>query len=214
MPMSAQPIEHPERPHRVLVVDDDRVILLTVAETLRRAGYEVIEASSSEEALELIRKQQPDIALLDVRMPGMSGIDLSRQLRDKTEIPFLFLSAFDDRDIVKLAAENGALGYLVKPVLPQQIGPSIEAGLARAREIGELRQSASKLRQIVHSAQQASMAAGILMERNGLNRKEAGQTLRSIARDRRQKLDDVAGQFLDAAELLNTSAKGKNPKGG
>lgn len=213
-PMNSQPTEPFEHRGRVLVVDDDQVILCTVADGLRRAGYEVIEAVSGEEALKLIQEQQPDIALLDVSMPGMSGIDLSRQLREETEIPFLFLSAFDDPDIVKLAAEIGALGYLVKPVLPQQIVPTIEAGLARAQEIRELRQTGLKLRQIVRSTQQASMAAGVLMERNRVNRQEAFQMLRNYARNRRQKLDDVAGEFLDAAELLNTLTGNETPKGG
>jgi response regulator NasT len=206
--------ESAERPPRVLVVDDEQVIVYTVSDALRRAGYEVVGAASAEEALELIQDNPPDIALLDVSMPGMSGIDLSRHLRAETEVPFLFLSAFGDRDIVKLATENGALGYLVKPVLPQQIVPSIDAGLARAKEIRELRETGSKLREIVHSAQHASMAAGVLMERNRLGRQEAFQTLRNYSRSRRQKLEEVAGEILDAAELLNTVARNETPKGG
>jgi len=212
--MNTQPIERQEHKRHVLLVDDDQVILYTVADALRRAGYEVVEAASAEEALELIQDNPPNIALLDVRMPGMSGIDLSKHLQEKSEIPFLFLSAFDDRDIVRLAAETGALGYLVKPILPQQIVPSIEAGLARAEEIRELRKTASKLRQIVHSAQQTSMAAGLLMERHRLDRKDAFQNLRDHARNRRQKLDDVAVEILDAADTLNTLGRNKNPKDG
>ncbi len=212
--MNAQLTESAERPPRVLVVDDDQVILYTVSDALRRAGYEVVGAASAEEVLELIRDNPPDIALLDVSMPGMSGIDLSRHLREKTEVPFLFLSAFGDRDIVKLATENGALGYLVKPVLPQQIVPSIDAGLARAKEIRELRETESKLREIVHSAQHASMAAGVLMERNRLDRQEAFQALRSHARNQRKKLDDVAREILDSAERLNVCAKKEPPKSG
>ena len=212
--MNAQLTESAERPPRVLVVDDEQVILYTVSDALRRAGYEVVEAASAEEALELIRDNPPDIALLDVSMPGMSGIDLSRRLRAETEVPFLFLSAFGDRDIVKLATENGALGYLVKPVLPQQIVPSIDAGLARAKEIRELRETGSKLREIVHSAQHASMAAGVLMERNRLDRQEAFQALRSRARDQRKKLDDVAREILDSAERLNVCARKDPPKSG
>lgn len=212
--MNAQLTESAERPPRVLVVDDEQVILYTVSDALRRAGYEVIGASSAEQALELIQDNPPDIALLDVSMPGMSGIDLSRRLRAETEVPFLFLSAFGDRDIVKLATENGALGYLVKPVLPQQIVPSIDAGLARAKEIRELRETGSKLREIVHSAQHASMAAGVLMERNRLDRQEAFELLRSHARNQRKKLDDVAREILDSAERLNVSAKKEPPKCG
>lgn len=212
--MNAQLTESAERPPRVLVVDDEQVILYTVSDALRRAGYEVIGAASAEEALKLIQDNPPDIALLDVSMPGMSGIDLSRRLRAETEVPFLFLSAFGDRDIVKLATENGALGYLVKPVLPQQIVPSIDAGLARAKEIRELRETGSKLREIVHSAQHASMAAGILMERHRLDRQEAFQALRSHARNQRKKLDDVAREILDSVERLNVSARKDPPKSG
>jgi response regulator NasT len=207
-------LEAPEHHPRVLVVDDDQVILFTIGDALRRAGYEVTEAASAEEALKLIPEQQPDIALLDVSMPGISGIDLAQQLRAETEVPFMFLSAFDDRDIVRLAAETGALGYLVKPVLPQQIIPSIEAGLARAEEIRELRKTESKLREIVHSAQHASMAAGVLMERNRLDRLEAFQALRSHARNQRKKLGDVAGEILDSAERLNAPARKEPPKSG
>jgi response regulator NasT len=207
-------LETPEHRPRVLVVDDDQVILYTIADALRRAGYEAIEVASAEEALKLIREKQPDIAVLDVSMPGMSGIDLAQKLRTETEVPFLFLSAYDDRDIVRLAAETGALGYLVKPVLPQQIVPSIEAGLARAQEIRELRKTESKLREIVHSAQHASMAAGVLMERNRLDRLEAFQALRSHARNQRKKLDDVAGEILDSAERLNAPARKEPPKSG
>ncbi len=208
------PLESPQRQPRVLVVDDERVVLLTVADDLRRAGYEVSEAQSGEQALESIQKNRPDIALLDMRMPGMSGIELAKHLREETGIPFLFLSAFEDKDIVRLAAENGALGYLVKPVFPHQIAPAIETALARAKEIRDLRKQETKLREVLNAEQQVSMAAGVLMERHRVGRQEAFQILRNYARNRRQKLDDVAEKVLDAAELLNTLGKKEVPREG
>lgn len=210
--MNAHPTEPLQRRPRVLLVDDDQVILVTMADGLRRVGYEVTEAASGEEALESIHKNPPDIALLDVRMPGMSGIELSSHLREGTEVPFLFLSAFEDREIVKLATESGAFGYLVKPVLPQQIAPAIEAALARAAEIRELRKQETKLRTVLHTEHQVSMAAGILMERNRANRQQAFQTLRNYARNRRQKLDNVAQEVLEAAELLYSLARDESAK--
>jgi response regulator NasT len=205
--MNAQPRESPGRRGNVLLVDDDTVILFTLGDALRRAGFELLEASSAEDALVLLNEKRPDLALLDVRMPGMSGIDLARHLAEKGEVPFMFLSAFDDPDIVQLAAQNGALGYLVKPVLPQQVIPAIEAGLARASEIRSLRETGARLRQLVHAGHNASMAAGVLMERHRLNRQQAFQALRDYARDHREKLDEVAARYLDAAELLNAGPK-------
>jgi len=183
-------------------VDDDRVILTTISEGLRQEGYVVTTAASGEEALEVTKNAAPDLALLDIRMPGMSGVELAKRLSDEREIPSIFLSAFDDHDIVRLAAEQGALGYLVKPMLPQQIVPTIEAALARAEEIKALRDREQQLRDILDKRQTASIAVGVIMERAGLDRRRAFEALRRCARDRQQKLSDLAEEIVAAAELL------------
>ena len=113
----------------ILVVDDDRLILATLAKGLRQADYGVSEANSGEDALRLASAVKPDLALLDMRMPGMSGIELAQRLTSD-EIPFIFLSAYGDAEIVKQAAEHGALGYLVKPLDV----PQIKIGRASCRE--------------------------------------------------------------------------------
>src|SRR3970282_1262376 len=125
----------------ILVVDDDRLVLAALTEGLRAAGYRVTSAASGEVALGVAGRDAPELALLDVRMPGMSGIELGRKLREQGNVPFLFLSAYGDQEIVKQAAEEGALGYLVKPLDIQQIVPSIEGALARGSDIRKLRDS-------------------------------------------------------------------------
>jgi response regulator NasT len=118
-------------PSHILVVDDDRLVLAALSEGLRAAGYRVTGAASGDDALAMASRNAPDLALLDVRMPGMDGIELGRRLRELADVPFLFLSAYGDRETVGQAVEEGALGYLVKPLDIAQILPAIDAALGR-----------------------------------------------------------------------------------
>jgi response regulator NasT len=187
----------------ILVVDDDRLVLASLTRGLREAGYEVSEASNGDEAFELARGRNPDLALLDVRMPGMSGIELGRLLREHTGVPFLYLSAYGQADIVQHATEHGALGFLVKPLDVPQILPSIEAALARAADIRKLRDSEAQLNQALAGTRDISTAVGVLMERAHLDQKEAFEALRNHARAQRRKVQDVAKDVISSVETIN-----------
>ena len=186
----------------ILVVDDDRLVLAALAEGLRTAGYRVTSVASGADALGVT--DTPDLALLDVRMPGMSGIQLGRKLREQGGVPFLFLSAYGDQEIVKQATEEGALGYLVKPLDIQQIVPSIEAALARGRDIRKLRESETQLNTALTGSREISMAVGLLMMRDRLDRKQAFGLLRANARSQRRPLAELAKELLTSAENLYT----------
>jgi len=196
----------------ILVVDDDRLVLAALAEGLRIAGYRVTGVASGEDALGIT--DTPDLALLDVRMPGMSGIELGRKLREQGGVPFLFLSAYGDQEIVKQAAEEGALGYLVKPLDIQQIVPSIEAALARGNDIKKLRESEAQLSTALIGSREISMAVGLLMMRDRLNREQAFELLRSHARSQRRAVSEVAKELLNSAENLNAVSKLKGDSRG
>ena len=187
----------------ILVVDDDRLVLSTLARGLRDAGYRISQASSGEEALEIARRARPDLALLDVRLPGMGGIELGRLLHEHTEVPFLYLSAYGQADIVQDATAHGALGYLIKPLDVPQILPAIETALARASEIRKLRDAETQLNTALAGAREISMAVGVLMERNRLDNKEAFEALRKQARAQRRKVHDVAKDIVAAVETIN-----------
>ena len=195
-----------ETQRHILVVDDDRLVLAALTEGLRAAGYRVTSAASGEVALGVAARDAPDVALLDVRMPGMSGIELGRSLREQG-IPFLFLSAYGDQEIVRVAAEEGALGYLVKPLDIQQIVPSIEAALARGSDIKKLRESEAQLNTALTGSRDISMAVGLLMMRDRLDREQAFDLLRSHARSQRRAVSEVAKELLDSAENLNAVSK-------
>src|ERR1700712_1795915 len=123
----------------ILVVDDDQILLAYLGGVLRHAGYDVNAVSSAEEALREIAVREPDLALLDIQMSGMSGLDLAKHLHAETTVPFMFLSGSGDADSGKQAASYGAVGFLVKPVDEARLMPAFEAGLARADEIRQLR---------------------------------------------------------------------------
>lgn len=188
---------------RILIVDDDRLILATLSQGLAQAGYVIYQAGSGKDALQLASAHDPDLVILDVSMPYMSGIEVAKHLREHTRIPFLFLSAYGDGDVVRQAAEHGAVGYLVKPVDTPQIIPAIEAGLARAAEIQRLRRTEADLTNALAAGRETNLAIGILMEQRRLGRTEAFELLRSHARAQQRKIHDVAAELIQASETLS-----------
>ena len=193
---------------RVLAVDDDRVMLDSLARGLRKAGYEVIEATSGEQALQLARQSLPDLAILDMRMPGMSGLELAQALRELAPVPVLFASVHGDEEIVRSAAAHGALGYLVKPVDAVQIVPAVESALARAADIRRLEEAEAQLTQALAKSRETSIVVGILVERYRVDRQAAFDMLREHARSERRKIADVAEELLRAAETLSLRRAG------
>ena len=118
---------------KILVVDDDRLVLATVTHGLAKAGYEIIDADNGDDAILLAREHRPDLALLDIRMEGMSGFDVAAYLRESLQTPFMFLSAFADDATVAQVKALGAVAYLVKPLDIAQIVPTVEAALGSVR---------------------------------------------------------------------------------
>lgn len=188
---------------RLLLVDDDRLILATLARSLRDAGFEVDIANSGASALQLATTTGFDLAVLDMRMPGLSGIEVAQRLRAEHDIPALFLSAYSDRESVLQAVAGGSLGYVVKPVDAPQLIPAIEAALARARDFAALTAIKGRLEHALAGRRRTSVAIGILMERRGLTEAAAFDVLRAAARAERRKLEQRAGDVVMALEQLN-----------
>jgi len=206
----------PSFPRRmVLLVDDDILILGLLSKHLEMGGFEVRIATSGAMALDMVAGggREPDLALLDVQMPGMDGIVLAARLQSGYGIPFMFLSATHDAGIVAQATDGGAVGYLVKPVDVANIVPSVRAAMARADEIRGLRNSESRLTLALNAGRETGMAVGVLMERYRTDRDSAFRIMREHARSRQRKLNDVALEILESAESLNrfSAAFGAEP---
>lgn len=188
---------------RILIVDDDPHLLQFLTEVIGHAGYETVTASSGEEALHVITRGEPDMALLDITMPGMSGLDLAARLKADTSVPFMFLSAVGDSESARQAAAHGAVGYLVKPVDAARLMPAFEAGLARADDIRQLRRTETNLNAALAAGRETSLAVGLLMGKFQTDRNTAFEVLRDHARSNRRKINEVADQLVAAEETLN-----------
>lgn len=193
----------------ILLVDDDALLLDYLSTILRHAGYDTVAAASAPEALQRVAERDggdgPDIALalLDINMPGMSGLDLARRLKEHTDVPFMFLSSVDDAETARQAASHGAVGFVVKPVDATRLLPAFESALARADEIRKLRHTEVNLNAALAAGRETSLAVGLLMTRFQTDRNTAFEVLRDHARSSRRKINEVAEQLVAAEELLN-----------
>ncbi len=188
----------------ILVVDDDRLILSTLTMGLEKAGFVTLRAASGEEAVQICQQQRPDLILMDIRMPGISGIEAALRIHATVEVPVIFVSAYDDADIVEQAIGQGGMGYLVKPVEVHQLVLAIWAALARAADLSQLKTTEAQLSRALAAERDTSIAIGIMMERRKLNAVEAYELLRVQARPSRKKLAEVAREIVASIEALNT----------
>jgi len=191
---------------RLVIADDDYLVLATLSAGLRDAGFEVFEALSGEEAIQLCQSEKPDLVILDINMPGISGLEAAESIQP-LEIPILFLSALDEKETVDTAIKKGALGYLVKPIDINQIIPAIDTALIRASEIQSLHAKEKNLTTALHNGRETSIAIGIIMSHSHQNAHDAELTLRQYSRNKRVKMSLVAEQIIQQSENLNNLIK-------
>lgn len=189
----------------ILVVDDDRLVLATLVHGLAQAGYQVIDADNGNDAILLAREHRPDLALLDIRMEGMSGFDVAETLRDKYRIPFMFLSAFSDDATVAQVKALGAVAYLVKPLDIRQIVPAVEAALANVGARRAAAPPAAPVPAPMVLDPVVAMAVGVLMHRYSLTRGAALERLERQAESEQRAPAEQAERLLQAVELLSSS---------
>ena len=194
----------PNRNGTILVVDDDRLVLATLAHGLSQAGYDVIDADNGDDAILLAREHRPDLALLDIRMQGKSGFDVAASLRESCHTPFMFLSAFADAQTAAQVKALGAVAYLVKPLDIGQILPVVDAAFANlaAREVEAPPVAAVRPPAQAMPAPEVLMAIGVLMLRHSLVRAAAFERLHRLAGAGKLTLDEQAQRVLEAVELL------------
>lgn len=202
---------------RILVVDDDRLVLATVVHGLTHAGFDIIDADNGDDAILLARQHRPDLALLDIRMDGMSGYDVAHYLREALQIPFLFLSAFSDEATLSRIQALGALALLVKPLDIAQLVPAVASALAIVRErasgpAGTLSPAPSDSEPSAAPAPVpdepavlstvVAMAVGIVMHRFSLARAPALARLQRLSTQEGRSLEQTCSAMVGALEQL------------
>ena len=178
---------------RILVAEDETIIRLDLVEMLGRAGLEVCaEARDGEEAVALAREHKPDLALMDVKMPRLDGIEAARRILAERPIPIVMLTAYGQEELVARAVEAGVFGYLVKPFRETDLLPAIQTARARHAELETLRDEAESLAEALATRKVVERAKGLLMEREGLSENDAFIRLRRASQASGRSLGVVA----------------------
>jgi response regulator NasT len=183
---------------RVVIAEDEALIRLDLKETLEEEGYEVVgETGRGDEAVALVRDLQPDLAILDIKMPGLDGIAAAREIAGNRLAAVLILTAFSQRDLVEQATDAGALNYLVKPFQKSQLIPAIEVAVGRFAEVRALEQEAHGLREQLATRRLVDRAKGLLMDRHEMTESAAFSFIQQTAMRQRAKMRTVAEQVIE-----------------
>lgn len=182
---------------RVVIAEDEAIIRMDLREVLEEEGYEVVgEAARGDEALELIRELRPDVAILDVKMPGLDGLSVAREVKNEAICAIVLLTAFSQKQLIAEAREAGVNGYLVKPFQRFDLTPAIEVAIGRFADFAEIQGKSDRLEDQLEVRKLVDRAKGLLIDNFGLTEGDAFNFLQKTAMDRRTPLKDVAGSVI------------------
>ena len=182
---------------RVIIADDESLIRLDIKEMLTTLGYLVVgEAGDGVSAVNLARELRPDLVIMDIKMPGMDGIDAAKVLTEEKVAPVLLLTAFSQQDLVERAKEAGVVGYIVKPFREAELVPAIEIALARFQEFQALEKETADLKETLETRKLVDRAKGLLMDTHGLTEAEAFRKIQKMSMNTRKPMKEIAEAIL------------------
>ena len=183
---------------RVALAEDEAIIRLDLRETLEEEGYTVVgDTGRGDEMLELVAATDPDVVILDIKMPGMDGIEVARRIAASHAAAVVILTAFSQRELIDQAIEAGALAYLVKPFQRSELVPAVEIARARHREMRAITDQAQTLADRLEARKTIDRARGVLMDEVGLSETDAFRFIQQAAMNERANMADVARQVLE-----------------
>jgi two-component system, response regulator PdtaR len=188
---------------RILIADDESIRLLSLRKQLAALGHVVVaEASTGDEIVALAASTLPDLAILDIKMPVMDGIEAAERITQARPIPIILLTAYDEAQLVERAVEANISAYLMKPVAEEDLLPAITLALTRFRQFQALRQEVADLREAIEARKTIERAKGILMRRLNLTEEDAFRRLQKQSQDSNRKLAQVAEAIVVADQML------------
>ena len=198
---------------RVVIAEDEAIIRLDLKEILEAEGYAVIgETGRGDEAIDLVRMLEPDLVILDIKMPGMNGIDAAKVISDEGLAAVILLTAFSQQDLIQEASNAGVLAYLVKPFQRSDLVPAIELALGRFKEISDLKQETLMLRESLQTRKLVDRAKGLLIDNYGLKESDAYRYLQKKAMEDRTTMKSVAEDILTDISNLDAGPPEKMDK--
>ena len=186
-------------PLRIVIADDEPIIRLDLRRTLENMGHVVIgEASDGAQAVEITRELKPDVAILDIKMPNMDGIDAAKVISTEGIAPVLLLTAYSQKDLVERAKDAGVFAYLVKPFKEADLMPAVEIAIARFEEFMDLEKEVSSLEEKLETRKAVDRAKGILMDMYGLKEQDAFRRIQVQSMNTRKSMREIAEAIIIA----------------
>ncbi|MGA0356078.1 MAG: ANTAR domain-containing response regulator [Ilumatobacteraceae bacterium] len=185
---------------RVVIAEDEAIIRMDLRETLEEEGYEVVaETGRGDEVVALVRDLAPDLVILDVKMPGMDGLEAAGVITSEKLCAVLMLTAFSQREVIEQARDAGALAFLVKPFQRSDLVPAIEVAIGRFRELRDLTGEIDALGEQLEARKVVDRAKGVLIDQVGLSESDAFSFIQRTAMSERVRMRDVADRILDGS---------------
>lgn len=182
---------------RIVLAEDEAIIRLDLRESLQEEGYEVVgDVGRGDKAVELVRETKPDVAIFDIKMPGMSGLEAAKIVSDEKICPVVMLTAFSQREIIEQARDAGALAYLVKPFQKTDLVPAIELAIARFAELRSLSGEVAALGAQLEIRKLIDRAKGLLIDQHKMTEADSFSYIQSMAMSERKKMGEIAEQII------------------
>ncbi|NUL81739.1 MAG: response regulator [Armatimonadetes bacterium] len=188
---------------RVVVAEDEQLTRELLVEQLKQLNHIVVgEATTGAEAVQVTVEKEPDLVILDIQMPEMTGIEAAKSIMESRPTALLFLTGHAEEELVEQAVELGAFGYLLKPFRKQELGPAIEVAIKRFGEFRSKDREVSDLKEALETRKLIERAKGILMERQNISEAEAFRRIHFMARNQNKTMKEVAQSVIMAADIL------------
>lgn len=190
-------------PLKAVIAEDEQLTRTIIRARLEKLGHTVVaEAGDGAQAIEAARVHRPDVIIMDIKMPVMDGIEAARYILQETPCAILFLSSFNEQELVEQASETGALAYLMKPFRKEDLAPALEVAVRRWRQIATQKKEIDELKETIETRKLIERAKGILMDRHKMSEEEAFKRIHFQARNQNKKMREIAQSIITAAELI------------
>jgi response regulator NasT len=188
---------------KAVIAEDEQLTRTIIRARLEKLGHTVVaEASDGLQAIEATRLHKPDVVIMDIKMPVMDGIEAARTILAEVPCAILFLSSFNEQELVEQASETGALAYMMKPFRKEDLAPALEMAISRFRQIQSQKREIDDLKETLETRKLIERAKGILMDRHGMSEEEAFKRIHFQARNQNKKMREIAQSIITAAELI------------
>lgn len=188
---------------KAVIAEDEQLTRTIIRARMEKLGHAVVaEASDGLQAIEATRLHKPDVVIMDIKMPVMDGIEAARTILAEVPCAILFLSSFNEQELVEQASETGALAYMMKPFRKEDLAPALEMAVSRFRQIQSQKREIDDLKETLETRKLIERAKGILMDRHGMSEEEAFKRIHFQARNQNKKMREIAQSIITAADLI------------